>query len=177
VSIAYRVPMAHSLVVIEKRPWVFFIELFRYLFFGTGMLLAPVMQLAIFVSTLLLGSEGLPQKGQAIDKDILPDIEIMPASVFIFPSIVQDLLKSSSSWRTTVARARNSTNQLGYTVSSMCCFGPKARAPSVWLQRTPTRLCGSTLDTSPTPLTWFPYVPRCDSRYASQMACGSAGTR
>lgn len=75
VSIAYRVPMAHSLVALEKRPWIFFIELFRYLFYGTGMLLAPVLQLAIFASTLLLDHQGLPQKGNA---DVLPDIEIMP---------------------------------------------------------------------------------------------------
>lgn len=76
--------MAHSLVALEKRPWMFFIELFRYLFYGTGMLLAPVLQLAIFVSTLLLDQHGLPQKGQKKDEDVLPDIEIMTVSTLEF---------------------------------------------------------------------------------------------
>ena len=72
--------MAHSLVVLEKRPWIFFIELFRYLFYGTGMLLAPVLQFAIFASTLLLDQQGLPQKAQKNNEDVLPDIEIMTVS-------------------------------------------------------------------------------------------------
>jgi len=63
---------------------MFFIELFRYLFYGTGMLLAPVLQLAIFASTLLLDQQGLPQKGQKNDEDVLPDVEIMTVSTLFF---------------------------------------------------------------------------------------------
>jgi len=67
---------------------MFFIELFRYLFYGTGMLLAPVLQLAIFASTLLLDQQGLPQKGQKKDEDVLPDIEIMTVSTLFFFEIL-----------------------------------------------------------------------------------------
>ena len=72
--------MGDSLVALEKRPWVFLIEFFRYLLFGTGMLLAPVVQLAIFASSLLLDSHGMPIKDKSAGRDTLPDLEIMPVS-------------------------------------------------------------------------------------------------
>ncbi|KIK55976.1 hypothetical protein GYMLUDRAFT_263894 [Collybiopsis luxurians FD-317 M1] len=77
VSVAYEVPMSHSLVCLQKRPWVFFVEVFKYLFFGTGMLLAPVVQIVVFASSLLLSEEGMPKQTD-VKKDTLPDIEIMP---------------------------------------------------------------------------------------------------
>ncbi|KAF9067311.1 alcohol oxidase [Rhodocollybia butyracea] len=77
VSVAFEVPMAHSFVSLQRRPWIFIIELFKYLFFGTGMLLAPVVQIVLFASSLLLDEKGLP-KSTEIRQDILPDIEIMP---------------------------------------------------------------------------------------------------
>ncbi|KIJ33856.1 GMC oxidoreductase [Sphaerobolus stellatus SS14] len=81
-SIAYRVPMGESLLAIEKRPWVFIIELFRYLLFGTGLLLAPVLQLAIFASSLLLNEKGMPSKIEIAGPETLPDVEIMPMAYF-----------------------------------------------------------------------------------------------
>ncbi|KXN89708.1 L-sorbose 1-dehydrogenase [Leucoagaricus sp. SymC.cos] len=78
VSIAHRVPMSHSLVSLEKRPWVFLIELFKWLVWGTGMLLAPVLQLAIFASSSSLDHSGRPLQKNDLDSDELPDIEIMP---------------------------------------------------------------------------------------------------
>ena len=68
-------------MVLEKRPWVFLIELFRYLLFGTGLLLAPVCQLAIFACSFLLDARGMPIKGKSVNRDALPDIEILPVSL------------------------------------------------------------------------------------------------
>ena len=71
--------MEDSLLVLEKRPWVFLIELFRYLLFGTGLLLAPVVQLAIFASSLLLDARGRPIiNEESSARDTLPDLEILP---------------------------------------------------------------------------------------------------
>lgn len=78
----YRIPMRDSLLALEKRPWIFFVELIRYLIFGTGMLLAPVLQLAIFSSSRFLDATGAPSKTNLAKKDSLPDIEIMPVSTF-----------------------------------------------------------------------------------------------
>ncbi|KAI0321514.1 alcohol oxidase [Amylostereum chailletii] len=78
VSVSYDVPMKESLLALEKRPWVFIIELFRYLLFGTGLLLAPVLQMAIFTSSAFLDSNGLPTQMEKVDDKTLPDVEIMP---------------------------------------------------------------------------------------------------
>ena len=67
-------------MVLQKRPWVFLIALFRYLLFGTGLLLAPVVQLAIFASSLLLDARGMPMKDKSAERDTLPDLEILPVS-------------------------------------------------------------------------------------------------
>lgn len=72
--------MSHSLVSLQKRPWIFFIELFRWLIWGTGMLLAPVLQLAIFASSTLLDTQGYPIQGKELDPKAIPDVEIMPVS-------------------------------------------------------------------------------------------------
>jgi choline dehydrogenase len=72
--------MGDSLLVLERRPWVFLIELVRYLLFGTGMLLAPIVQLAIFASSLLLDAHGMPIKDKSAQRDTLPDLEIIPVS-------------------------------------------------------------------------------------------------
>ncbi|KAF5344214.1 hypothetical protein D9757_014410 [Collybiopsis confluens] len=81
VSVACEVPMSHSLVCLQKRPWIFSLELLKYLLFGTGMLLAPVVQVAVFASSLLLDEDGKPKAAAAAStekKTLLPDIEIMP---------------------------------------------------------------------------------------------------
>ncbi|KAF8878272.1 alcohol oxidase [Gymnopilus junonius] len=78
VSSCYYIPMNESLLGLERRPWMFFIELFKYLVFGTGLLLAPVVQLIIFASSLHLDDRGLPSKSEMIDEKTVPDIEIMP---------------------------------------------------------------------------------------------------
>lgn len=72
--------MRDSLLSIERQPWVFIIEFFRYLLFGTGLLLAPVLQLAIFTSSHFLDATGAPSKANRAKDDDLPDIEIMPVS-------------------------------------------------------------------------------------------------
>lgn len=73
--------MKDSLVSLQRRPYIFLIEFFRYLLFGTGMLLAPVLQLAVFASSLLLDERGQPSRTELAKPDTLPDIEIMPVSV------------------------------------------------------------------------------------------------
>ncbi|KAF5348763.1 hypothetical protein D9756_009729 [Leucocoprinus leucothites] len=78
VSIAQRIPMSHSLVSLETRPWIFLVELIKWLIWGTGMLLAPVLQLAVFASSSLLDDEGRPIPGKQGNSDEIPDVEIMP---------------------------------------------------------------------------------------------------
>lgn len=70
--------MRDSLLSLQKRPWVFFIELIRYLIWGTGLLLVPVLQLAVFTHSKLLDEKGLPTKVEKVFDEKLPDIEIMP---------------------------------------------------------------------------------------------------
>lgn len=72
--------MSHSLVALQKRPWIFFLELIYWLIWGTGMLLAPVLQLAIFASSSLLDKQGYPIQEKMADSQDIPDIEIMPVS-------------------------------------------------------------------------------------------------
>ncbi|KAF9467112.1 alcohol oxidase [Collybia nuda] len=78
VSIAFRAPMKDSLLSLERSIWVFFVEFFRYILFGTGMLLAPVLQLAIFTSSQFLDTRGVPTKTKLASSKSVPDIEIMP---------------------------------------------------------------------------------------------------
>ena len=75
--------MRDSLVSLEKRIWVFFMELFRYILFGTGMLLAPVLQVAVFSSSKFLDEKGIPSKTKLAEPESLPDIEIMPVRIFL----------------------------------------------------------------------------------------------
>lgn len=78
--------MTHSLVSLQKRPWIFIIELFKYLLFRTGMLLAPVVQIVVFASSLLLNEKGLPESAD-IPSNTLPDIEIMPVFVTLISAV------------------------------------------------------------------------------------------
>lgn len=55
-------------------------EFFRYLLFGTGVLLAPVVQMAIFASTTLLDARGVPLKERQPDRYTIPDVEILPVA-------------------------------------------------------------------------------------------------
>ena len=80
VTVGFNISMGDSLLSLEKRPWVFFIELFKYLLWGTGLLLAPVLQLAIFTHSKLLDERGVPSKPEKAFDEPLPDIEIMPVS-------------------------------------------------------------------------------------------------
>ncbi|EIW52847.1 alcohol oxidase [Trametes versicolor FP-101664 SS1] len=78
VTTGFNISMWDSLLSLEKRPWRFFIELVRYLIWGTGLLLVPVLQLAIFAHSKLLDERGLPTKTEKAFDQKLPDIEIMP---------------------------------------------------------------------------------------------------
>ncbi|KAH9895792.1 alcohol oxidase [Cubamyces lactineus] len=78
VSVGFNINMWDSLLSLEKRPWRFIIELVRYLIWGTGLLLVPVLQLAIFTHSKLLDARGLPTKTEKAFDEKLPDIEIMP---------------------------------------------------------------------------------------------------
>ena len=81
VSVGFNISMSDSLLSLEKRPWVFFIELIRYLIWGTGLLLVPVLQLAVFTHSKLLDEKGVPTKTEHAFDEKLPDIEIMPVSM------------------------------------------------------------------------------------------------
>ncbi|GJJ10620.1 hypothetical protein Clacol_004847 [Clathrus columnatus] len=85
VSLQFKVPMWDSLTQIELRPWVILKHLFLYLFFGTGIFLAPVLELAIFLQSRLLDETYRlgPFKREDLDASLpenRPDIEIMPIS-------------------------------------------------------------------------------------------------
>ncbi|CDO76903.1 GMC oxidoreductase [Trametes cinnabarina] len=78
VSVGFNISMWDSLLSLEKWPWRFFIEFVRYLIWGTGLLLVPVLQLAIFTHSKLLNERGLPIKTEKVFSEDLPDIEVMP---------------------------------------------------------------------------------------------------
>ncbi|KAI0776858.1 hypothetical protein BD413DRAFT_523221 [Trametes elegans] len=78
VSVGFNIKTWDSLISLEKWPWRFFIELGRYLIWGTGLLLVPVLQLAIFANSKLLDERGLPTKTDKASEEKLPDIEVMP---------------------------------------------------------------------------------------------------
>lgn len=84
VSVGFSIPLQDSLLSLEKRPWRFFVELFRYLIWGTGLLLGPVLQLAIFTHSGLLDKTGRPTKLEKAFSESVPDIEIMPLAYSSF---------------------------------------------------------------------------------------------
>ena len=53
-----RASLGDSLAALERSPWMFLIKIVWYLLLGTGMLLALVVQLAIFAPLLLLDARG-----------------------------------------------------------------------------------------------------------------------
>ena len=78
--------MQDSLVSLRTQPLRFIIELIKYLIWGTGWLLGPVLQLAIFAHSKMLDDTGKPtQVEKASEK--LPDIEIMPVSHGLDPTL------------------------------------------------------------------------------------------
>ncbi|PSR76311.1 hypothetical protein PHLCEN_2v8543 [Hermanssonia centrifuga] len=78
VSIAWNIPMSDSLVSLQAKPWLFFIALFQYLIWGTGLLLVPVSQLFLFLHTKILDESGTPVKASKAFSEPIPDVEIMP---------------------------------------------------------------------------------------------------
>jgi len=75
--------MADSLVRLEKRPLTFIREFLEYMMHGTGLLLAPVLELCILAKADRLDADSkvtLPAHSDARDPANLPDIEIMPVS-------------------------------------------------------------------------------------------------
>ncbi|KAH9848220.1 alcohol oxidase [Lenzites betulinus] len=78
VTVGFHISIWDSLYSLERYPWRFFYELVRYLIWGTGLLLVPVLQLAIFTHSTLLDARGLPTKTEKAFDKTLPDIEIMP---------------------------------------------------------------------------------------------------
>ncbi|KAI0922564.1 hypothetical protein AcV5_009503 [Taiwanofungus camphoratus] len=78
VTVGFNIPMQDSLLSLQTQPWRFFLELFRYLIWGTGYLLGPVLQLAIFTHSRLLDGTGKPTRITELHSDEVPDVEIMP---------------------------------------------------------------------------------------------------
>ncbi|THG97214.1 hypothetical protein EW026_g4734 [Hermanssonia centrifuga] len=70
--------MSDSLVSLQAKPWLFFIALFQYLIWGTGLLLVPVSQLFLFLHTKILDESGTPVKASKAFSEPIPDVEIMP---------------------------------------------------------------------------------------------------
>ncbi|KIJ63527.1 GMC oxidoreductase [Hydnomerulius pinastri MD-312] len=78
VFVKYFVPLHDSLNRVSRQPLYFITEFFRYLLFGTGVLLCPVVQMAIFACTALLDNSGAPIRNEKPKADAVPDMEIMP---------------------------------------------------------------------------------------------------
>lgn len=73
--------MGHSMLSVEKQPWTMVIQFLLWLIWGTGMLLCPVIQTYITMSSASLDVRGIPFKDKS-EVDALPDIEIAPVSSF-----------------------------------------------------------------------------------------------
>ena len=73
------------MIQLQLRPWLILKEFFLYLFFGAGLLLAPVLELSIFLQSRLFDDKFRTVTTSKADEDAslpqnLPDIEIMPVS-------------------------------------------------------------------------------------------------
>lgn len=148
VFVEYKIPMGESLLSIEKQPWVFFIELFKWFIWGTGMLLAPVLQLAIFVFSSQLDDKGYPIPNKELNHKDVPDIEIMPVSQGP-PSGTSFLMLFNDRWHTAPP-----TNLLTNPVVSLASFvsfcTPKVKGTYASPPATPKPHSRLTLDTSRT---------------------------
>ena len=74
--------MRDSVVKLQIRPWLILIELLKYLLFGWGLLLCPVVEMSIFIQTRLFDQDTkriYPEKKDwdASLPENLPDIEVM----------------------------------------------------------------------------------------------------
>ncbi|KAH8114085.1 alcohol oxidase [Phellopilus nigrolimitatus] len=82
VPVVYQVPMQDSLVGLEKEFFTFMREFVKYMVFGTGLLLSPVVELSIFAKSDMMDAQSHLQatvsQMDAKDPANIPDIEIMP---------------------------------------------------------------------------------------------------
>ncbi|KAH7908249.1 hypothetical protein BJ138DRAFT_1116026 [Hygrophoropsis aurantiaca] len=87
VPLQFRVPLSDSLAKLQLRPWIIIKLMFLHPFFGTGLLLAPVLELSIFLQSRLFDAKSrtvITCSTSDIDSQLprnLPDIEIMPGTV------------------------------------------------------------------------------------------------
>ncbi|KAF8997385.1 GMC oxidoreductase, partial [Cyathus striatus] len=83
VALQYRVPLRDSVVKLSAKPWTIIKEIILYIFFGMGLLLAPMLELTIFIQMRLFNDDFSEVKATPKDRDShlpgnIPDIEIMP---------------------------------------------------------------------------------------------------
>ncbi|KAI0721777.1 GMC oxidoreductase [Fomitopsis betulina] len=83
VAVQYRVPIKDSVIQLQLRPWLIIKEFILYILFGTGLLLAPVLELSIFLQSRLFNDDFRTTTTSKIDEDAslpqnIPDIEVMP---------------------------------------------------------------------------------------------------
>ncbi|KAK7691581.1 hypothetical protein QCA50_004980 [Cerrena zonata] len=81
IPLGYSVPMHDSITKLQARPMIFVIELFKYLFFGWGLLLNPAIELCVFIQTRLFDEEMKHMYPTPKDCDPslpqnLPDVEV-----------------------------------------------------------------------------------------------------
>ena len=84
-AVQYRVPLQDSVIQLQLRPWLILKEFLLYILFGTGLLLAPVLELSIFLQSRLFDDKFHTVITSKADEDAfspqnVPDIEIMPVS-------------------------------------------------------------------------------------------------
>ncbi|KAF8993390.1 GMC oxidoreductase [Cyathus striatus] len=83
VPLQFRVPLRDSVVKLSAQPWTIIKEFLLYIFFGTGLLLAPMLELSIFLQIQLFNKDFSKMKATLKEQDArlpenIPDIEIMP---------------------------------------------------------------------------------------------------
>ncbi|KAG8221334.1 GMC oxidoreductase [Butyriboletus roseoflavus] len=82
VPVQFRIPLRDSMTQLQLRPWLIIVVFFQYLLFGTGWLLGPFPELAIFIQSRLLDDKSRIAMRTKEDKDAslpsnLPDAELM----------------------------------------------------------------------------------------------------
>ncbi|KAK7001504.1 FAD/NAD-P-binding domain-containing protein [Favolaschia claudopus] len=77
----YNCPLPDSFARLAKQPYLFIAELLKYLIFGTGALLWTIVEMEIFGTASLFGSDGKLKAGAELKPELRPDFAIISVPV------------------------------------------------------------------------------------------------
>ncbi|KAK6977524.1 FAD/NAD-P-binding domain-containing protein [Favolaschia claudopus] len=77
----YNCPLPDSFARLAKQPYLFIAELLKYLIFGTGALLWTIVEMEIFGTASLFGSDGKLKGGAELKPELRPDFAIISVPV------------------------------------------------------------------------------------------------